>query len=302
MTDSPDKKDTLLSGKAALAGVIGFPVSHSKSPRLHGYWLRAYGIDGAYLPLSVAPDDLGTAVKGLQAAGFRGANVTVPHKEAVMAFCDEIDPLAQRIGAVNTLVFREDGKIHGSNTDGIGFLENLRQGSSLDFHGLRVGVLGAGGAARGILVALQHAGVSQIKLTNRTASRAEKLAEDLNNSRENAEAGLITVIDWDQKDRVLENCDLLINTTSLGMEGQPPLDLDFSALPENAVVTDIVYAPLITPLLAAAREKGYRIVDGLGMLLHQACPGFRAWFGREPEVTEALRRTVLGGETADREV
>ncbi|WP_120498275.1 shikimate dehydrogenase [Kiloniella sp. EL199] len=283
----------ILSGKARLAGVIGWPVSHSKSPRLHGYWLENLGIDGAYLPLAIEPENFEEALRGLMYSGFGGVNVTVPHKEAALTFCDEVDPLAKRIGAVNTIVFK-NGRSYGSNTDAFGFIENLKQGAenldfSLDFSGAKTVVLGAGGASRGVIVALQDAGVQNIILVNRTRERAEVLAADLSSSAD----GMITVADWDDRNDVLNGCDLLVNTTSLGMAGQPPLELSLDKLPKSCVVTDIVYAPLITPLLALAKERGNKIVDGLGMLLHQARPGFEAWFGEKPKVTEGLRKFVL---------
>ncbi len=276
------------SGQTLFSGVLGFPVSHSKSPRLHSYWLQCYGIDGAYLPLCVAPDDLERAVRGLVAVGFRGANVTLPHKEKVMAFCDGLDPLAVRMGAVNTLVFQE-GKIYGRNSDGFGFIENIRQSVSFDLQGKRAAVLGAGGAARAVLVALQDAGVTEITVVNRTEERARKLAEDTKTN-----GCTLSVLSWANRSRMMIDCDLLVNTTSLGMTGQPPLDLDFSHLSPQTVVNDLVYAPLITPFLAQARARGARIVDGLGMLLHQARPGFEAWFGHPPAVTEDIRQVVMG--------
>ncbi|WP_085906400.1 shikimate dehydrogenase [Kiloniella majae] len=285
----------ILSGKARLAGVIGWPISHSKSPRLHGYWLEKLGIDGAYLPLAIEPENFEDALCGLMYSGFGGVNVTVPHKEAALKFCDEVDPLAKRIGAVNTIVFK-DGRSYGSNTDAFGFIENLRQDVentdfSLDFSGAKAVVLGAGGASRGVIVALQDAGVKNIILVNRTKERAEVLAADLSSGAD----GMITVADWKDRNEVLNGCDLLVNTTSLGMAGQPPLELSLDKLPKSCVVTDIVYAPLVTPLLGLAEKRGNKIVDGLGMLLHQARPGFEAWFGEKPEVTEDLRKFVLEG-------
>jgi len=276
----------ILTGKARLAGVIGWPVGHSRSPRLHGYWLEKMGIDGAYLPLAVAPDDLAEAVRALPKLGFRGVNLTIPHKEAVIPLLDGIDPLAARIGAVNTLIIKEDGTIEGRNTDAFGFLENVRRGAP-DWNpsqGPAV-VIGAGGAARAVIAALTDAGVGELRLVNRSRERAERLAQDL--------GGPIVVGDWDRRAALLDGAALLVNTTSLGMAGQPPLDLDLAALPVSAVVTDIVYVPLETPLLATARQRGNRTVDGLGMLLWQAVPGFSAWFGQQPEVTDALRAFVL---------
>lgn len=278
----------ILTAKAAVAGVMGWPVGHSRSPRLHGWWLDRYGIDGAYIPLAVPPGRVAEAVRALPALGLRGANVTVPHKEAVIAACDQVDPVARRIGAVNTLVVAEDGTIEGRNTDGFGFMENLRA----DRPDWRAGagpavVLGAGGAARAILVALADAGAPEIRLLNRTRDRAETLAAEL--------GGPVRVLPWEERAFALDGAALVVNTTTQGMGGQPALDLDLGRLPPAALVTDIVYTPLHTPLLKAAMERGNPVVDGLGMLLHQARPGFEAWFGRVPEVTPELRRFVLEG-------
>lgn len=276
----------IVSGKARLAGVMGWPVGHSLSPRLHGFWLEKYGIDGAYLPLAVKPEDCGAAIRMLPRLGFAGANVTVPHKETAFRTVDELEPLARRIGAVNTLVVRDDGSILGRNTDAFGFIENLKAGApGWNPAAGPAAVLGAGGAARAVVAALVDAGVPELRLVNRSVDRAEKLAADL--------GGPIRVSAWDDRARALDGAALLVNTTSLGMKGQPPLDLDLAPLPPEALATDIVYAPLITPLLAAARMRGNPVVDGLGMLLHQARPGFAAWFGREPEVTPDLRNFVL---------
>ena len=272
-----------LSGNAALAGVIGWPVGHSRSPRLHGYWLEQYAIDGAYVPLAVAPDRFDEALKGLQAAGFRGVNVTVPHKEAAFRACDTIDPDAERIGAVNTIMFSDNGLVQGSNTDAFGFIENIRQ--VIAWPGGVAVVLGAGGAARAVCVALIDAGATEIRLINRTRSRAERLSKEFGE--------VIRVEDWENRSDAQSSASLLVNTTSLGMTGQPPLDLDLDALPTSAIVNDIVYTPLETPLLKLARKRGNIPVDGLGMLLHQARPGFEAWFGTAPQVTEALRDFVL---------
>lgn len=273
----------ILSGTARLAGVMGWPISHSRSPRLHGHWLDHYGIDGAYVPLAVPPEKFEAALAGLQAAGFRGVNVTVPHKEAAFRACDELDADAERIGAVNTIVFAEDGRVKGSNTDAFGFIENIRQ--SIEWSGGVALVLGAGGAARAICVALMDAGATEIRLLNRTRARAEGLAAEF--------GAIVKVEDWSRRSDAQEDVSLLVNSTSLGMTGQPPLDLSLDRLPRTAIVNDIVYAPLETPLLAAARARGNPVVDGLGMLLHQARPGFEAWFGTAPAVTDALRDFVL---------
>lgn len=265
---------------------MGWPVSHSRSPRLHGYWLRRYGVDGAYIPLPVRPADFATALLALPKLGFVGANVTVPHKEAALATVDRANAEARRIGAVNTVIVAADGALEGRNTDGFGFVENLR-GSIQDWQAAAgpAVIIGAGGAARAIAVALLDAGAPLLRLVNRTADRAERLAADINGSAH--------VYDWADRTRALADAALLVNTTTLGMTGEPPLELDLEGLPTAAVVNDVVYSPLDTPLLAAARARGNRAVDGLGMLLHQARPGFAAWFGVEPEVTPELRRFVL---------
>lgn len=271
---------TILSGTARLAGITGWPVSHSRSPRLHGFWLHRHGIDGAYLPLPVDPAHFPEAIRGLMRSGFAGINVTIPHKVAAFAICDDVDETARRAGAVNTLVF-ENGRIKGSNTDGWGFLENLRA-QGVDASAGPALILGAGGSARAVAAVLLERGVP-VTVANRTRSRADELAREL--------PGL-TVIDWDARDRALPDQALLVNTTSLGMAGHPSVEIDLDRGARGLAVADIVYVPLETPLLAAARARQIRCVEGLGMLLHQAIPGFRAWFGVEPTVDEALRRFV----------
>ena len=276
------------SGRAVVAGVLGWPVAHSLSPRVHGFWLDRYGIDGAYVPLAVRPGDGASALRALPHLGFAGANVTVPHKETALATVDEADEAARGLGAVNTVVVGKDGTLRGFNTDGLGFLESLgaeRPGWALA--GEVVVVLGAGGAARAVAWALAEAGAAEVRIVNRTAERAETLAASLGSSAR--------AVEWDDRADAIAGASLLVNATTLGMEGQPPLDLDLRALPRKAVVYDIVYAPLETGLLAAARARGNPAVDGLGMLLHQARLGFSAWFGREPEVNEELRAFVLTG-------
>lgn len=273
---------TILSGKARLAGIIGWPVEHSRSPRLHGFWLERHGIDGAYVPLPIRPDAFALAVRGLVAAGFAGANVTAPHKLAAFEICDTVAASARRAGAVNTLVF-QDGRITGRNTDGLGFVANLRAHGVDPAAGPAL-VLGAGGAARAVIAALQDARVT-VTVANRTRARADALARDL--------PGLV-VIDWAARSAAVADHALLVNTTSLGMAGHPPLALDLDAAPAGLAVADIVYVPLETPLLAAARARGLHPVEGLGMLLHQAVAGFAAWFGVTPVVDDALRRFVAG--------
>jgi shikimate dehydrogenase len=275
-----------LTGKAKLAGVMGWPVGHSRSPRLHGFWLRSYGIDGAYLPLPVKPENLEKALRALPLLGFSGCNLTIPHKEAALGLCDRLDSLAERVGAVNMVTVEPDGSLFGSNSDGYGFIENLRQGAP-DWRPEAgpVCLLGAGGAARALIVGLLDAGVPAIRLCNRSFHRAESLAEIF--------GPRVEAIEWEVRGAALEGASLLANATSLGMTGQPPLEIDLSPLPQGALVTDIVYSPLETPLLTAARACGLSAVDGLGMLLHQARPAFAAWFGQDPEVTQALRDFVL---------
>lgn len=275
-----------LSGRARLAGVMGWPVAHSRSPRLHGFWLRQYRIDGAYLPLAVRPDSFAAAVRALPLLGFRGTNVTVPHKEAALAAMDRVTDSARRIGAVNTILVDSEGRLEGWNTDGFGFLESLRaQRPGWQATAGPAVLLGAGGAARAIAVALADAGAPEIRLVNRTVERAERLAREI--------GGPFRIFGWPDRAAALAGAALLVNTTILGMTGQAPLDLVLDRLPPEAVVNDIVYAPLETPLLAAARGRGNPTVDGLGMLLHQARPGFAAWYGVEPEVSPALRAFVL---------
>lgn len=283
-----------IDGETRLAGVLGWPVAHSRSPRLHNYWLRHYGINGAYLPLPARPEHFAEAVMGLVRLGFAGANVTIPHKEAAFALCTRADESARKAGAANTLVFSASGEIAASNTDGFGFIEALRAGApGFDARRGPAVVLGAGGSARAVVQALVEAGTPEIRVVNRSAERAEKLAEALD--------AALRISDWRAVPRALEGAALLVNTTNLGMKGQPPLEIDLSPLPKSAVVNDIVYVPLETPLLRAARTRGHPAVDGLGMLLHQARAGFKAWFGRDPEVTDALRRHVAADLLAEME-
>jgi len=273
----------ILSGTTAVAGIMGWPIGHSRSPRLHGYWLREYGVDGVYLPLVASPEGIEAAFRGLPGLGFRGVNVTIPHKLSALAACDHVDDVAARIGAVNTIIIGEDGALSGTNTDAFGFLANLRQES--DWRGVEgpAVVLGAGGAARAVCVALLDAGVPEVRIANRTDSRAQALADEFG----------LTAFPWADRAAALDGAALVVNATSLGMTGQPMLDLPLDALPIDALVHDIVYAPLETELLTQARARGNPIVDGLGMLLHQARPGFEAWFGVSPDVTPALRNFVL---------
>jgi shikimate dehydrogenase len=274
------------------AGVMGWPVAHSLSPALHGHWLRRYGIDGHYEAFPVRPEELADAIARLRDEGFRGTNLTVPHKEAAMALVDNVDATARRIGAVNTLFVAEDGALNATNTDAYGLIENIRAARPDElkacFGGRTAVILGAGGAARAALVGLADIGVRDIRIVNRTVARAETLAEIIADLPIAVEA-----LDWAGRADALAEAGLLVNTTTLGMSGQAPLDIDLTHLPEDAIVNDIVYAPLETGLLAAARARGNPVVDGLGMLLHQARAGFRIWFGVDPEVDDDLRNAVL---------
>ena len=270
----------ILTGAARLAGVMGWPVAHSRSPRIHGYWLEEKGIDGAYLPLAVRPEALDAALSALPTLGFRGCNLTAPHKEAALARMDTLSETARRIGAVNTVTVAEDGALHGDNTDGYGFISHLRQEAPNWKPAAPVAVLGAGGAARAVVDALFAAGVPEIFLFNRSGERATALAEAVGET--------VRPLPWEQRAEVLADCGLLVNTTTLGQVGKPALDLDLGRLPADAAVYDLVYAPLETDLLKAARARRHMAVDGLGMLIHQARPGFGAWFGAEAEATAAL--------------
>jgi shikimate dehydrogenase len=278
-----------ITGTTRLAGIMGWPVGHSRSPLLHGFWLEETGIDGAYLPLPVRPDDIEQALRSLPVLGFRGCNLTIPHKQAALGVADRVDPLARRIGAANTIVVAPDGSLEASNTDAYGFRENLRESvPDWDPAAGPAIILGAGGSARAVVAALADAGVGEIRLINRTRSRAEAVAGDLATA-----ATRILVHSWDEANAVQDGAGLLVNTTSLGMAGEPALGLDLSPLPRSAPVVDIVYVPLETGLLASARRRGHPVVDGLGMLLHQGRPGFEAWFGAEVRVSRELRAAML---------
>ena len=272
-------------GDFRLAGLLGWPVSHSRSPLIHNPWIEQHKLKGAYVPLAVRPERLPDALKGLPALGFAGCNATIPHKEAVLRLMDEVDPIARRIGAVNTIVVGADGKLTGRNTDAFGFVESLRETDPAwrADAGPAV-VLGAGGGARAVVASLAERGAREIRVLNRTRTRAEALA---------AEFGApVAAQPWERRAEALADAALLVNATSQGMQGQPPLELALDRLPKRALVCDIVYIPLVTPLLAAARKRGNPTVGGLGMLLHQARAAFAAWFGVMPEVTPELRRLV----------
>ncbi len=271
--------------KIPLAGVIGAPISHSKSPKLHGYWLNKYGIDGHYVHLHIEQSDLKDALAHMPKMGFVGANVTIPHKEAVLELADEVSDRAAMIGAANTLSFRPDGTIHADNTDGYGFIENLKAHSNWDPKAGAAVVLGAGGAARAVVYSLLEEGVREIRLLNRTRERAQALQSEF--------GARIIVEDWERVDLCLEGARTIVNTTSLGMVGNHDLTLSLDLLDADAVVTDLVYTPLETSLLRQAKARGCQTVDGLGMLLYQAAPGFERWFKHMPEVDEALRQHML---------
>lgn len=269
-----------------LAGVIGHPIAHSRSPALHGYWLKRYGIKGHYIPMDIAQADLAEALRMLPKLGFVGINVTIPHKEAVLQLADIVTDRAALIGAANTLIFRKDGKIHADNTDGAGFMANLRQHApQWQPQTGPAAILGAGGAARAVVAALFEVGVPEIRIANRTRPRAEALRQDF--------GAKLVVYDWTQANQMLEGAALVVNTTSLGMSGKAEFHVPLDGLDRHAVVTDLVYTPLDTQFLIQARARGCHTVDGLGMLLHQAAPGFERWFDRRPEVDEATRQAVL---------
>ena len=266
------------------AGVVGHPVKHSRSPIIHGYWLEQFGINGRYDRYDVKPEDFSHFVKTLSEQSLQGVNVTIPHKEAAFLALDEATDRARRLKAANTLWF-ENGKLWGDNTDSIGFLANLDQGNpGWDINAKSALILGAGGAARAIIAGLQERNIEKITIVNRTRERAEELAL--------MSGGQVAIAEWSKVSFQLESADLVVNTTSLGMSGQPDLDLSLDPLGRNALVTDIVYVPLETNLLKQARLRGNPVVDGLGMLLHQAVPGFEHWFGKRPVVTDALRHLV----------
>lgn len=269
-----------------LAGVIGAPIAHSKSPLLHGHWLKTYSLRGFYIPMEVSADNLAQVLHALPKAGFVGVNITIPHKLAVLEIADLVTDRATLIGAANTLIFRQDGKIHADNTDGYGFIENLRQNAP-DWNPAAgpAAVLGAGGAARAVIASLLDVGVPQIMISNRTRITAEALQHDFGKR--------LRVVDWVQAGNMLEDAATVVNTTSLGMVGKPELRVPLDGLQKGALVTDLVYAPLQTRLLRVAQEMGCVTVDGLGMLLHQAVPGFERWFGQRPVVDAATRAAVL---------
>ena len=275
-----------MTNKIPLAGVIGAPISHSKSPRLHGYWLRRYGIKGHYIPMEIASGDLPDVLKTLPKAGFVGLNVTIPHKEHVLSLADVVTDRAALMGAANTLTWRADGKLQADNTDGQGFIDNIRENApEWSASDGPVAVIGAGGAARAVVAALLEAGAPEIRISNRTKTRAEALRQEFGTK--------LTVVDWVQAGNMFDGAATVVNASSLGMVGRPEMRLPLDALSKDALVTDLVYTPLETGLLSVAKEKGCRTVDGVGMLLYQAAPGFERWFGVRPEIDEEVRQIVL---------
>jgi shikimate dehydrogenase len=270
-----------------IAAVIGSPIAHSRSPALHGHWLKRYGIEGYYVPLDISAGHLESAIRMMPNLGFVGANVTIPHKEKVLGIADLVTDRAAVMGAANTLIFRADGKIHADNTDGYGFTENLRQGvPDWDPMAGPATVIGAGGAARAVIASLIDIGVSDIRLTNRTRARSDALRQEFGTK--------ITVYDWVQAGTAIDDARTVVNASSLGMTGKSEFRVPLDGLLEDAVVTDLVYTPLDTAFLKSARERGCRTVDGLGMLLHQAAPAFERWFGVRPDVDDEARAAVLG--------
>ena len=273
-----------LTGAGKIAGVVGWPIRHSLSPLLHGYWLDELKIDGALVPLAIPREGFARTVLALRRAGFTGVNVTVPHKEAAFALADVTDAAAEMAGAANLLIFHADGRIEGRNTDTVGLRESLRENME-SLKDKTVVLLGAGGAARGGLLALDALNAGRIHLLNRSPGKAAQLAMALKNAvKSDIQPGALE--DWAN---VAGHADLIVNSTSAGMKGQPPLDLDLALLRKDAVVLDIVYNPLETPLLKTAKARGLKTIDGLGMLMHQAAPSFEAFFGVRPKVTPGLR-------------
>lgn len=277
MTDLP---------RIPLAGVIGHPIAHSRLPALYGYWLRRYGLAGHYVPLDVSQNDLAEALGLLPRLGFVGLNVADPHREAILGIADIVTDRAALIGAANTLIFRRDGKLHADNTEGAGFIANLKQcAPDWDPSSGPAALFGAGGAARAVVAALLEVGVPELRIANRTRLKAETLRADF--------GARLIVHDWNQAGQMLEDAALVVNTTPIGMSGKPDFQFGFDALTRDSVVTDLVSTPVITQFLAEAEARGCKIVDGLGTVLHQAAPAFERWFDRRPDIDEATRRAVV---------
>lgn len=268
-----------------MAGVMGWPVMHSRSPKLHNFWFAERDLPGTYVPLAIRPDGLRAALRALQPLGFAGCNLTIPHKEAAMGIVDEIDATARRIGAISCVVVRPDGTLVGSNNDGYGYIEGLLQEQpAWRADAGPIVVIGSGGGARAVVYSLAERGAREIRLINRSPERAQILARDF--------GGPVTTLPWSERHDAIADAAMLVNTTSQGMVGQSPLDLKLDRLPRGALVSDIIYIPRATPLLAAAQARGNPTVNGLGMLLHQARPAWKAWFGIEPQVTPELRALI----------
>lgn len=269
-----------------LAGVVGWPIGHSKSPRIHSYWLKKLEIQGYYIPIGLRPENFESGIRSLPKLGFRGANITIPYKETILALATSVSDRASLIGAANTIVFGKDGSIRADNTDGYGFIENIRQHTP-DWRGANgpAVVLGAGGASRAVVSALLSDGAPEVRISNRTKHRADIIKEQF--------GAKVTVVDWARVNEAFDGASTIVNTTSLGMVGNPELRVKLDAAPAYAIVNDIVYTPIETELLAQAKSHGLRTVDGVGMLLHQAVPGFESWFDWRPEVDEQVRRLVL---------
>ncbi|HMH19055.1 MAG TPA: shikimate dehydrogenase [Burkholderiales bacterium] len=268
-----------------LAGVMGWPVMHSRSPMLHNYWFKQHSLTGTYVPLAIRPEGLAAALRALHPLGFSGCNLTIPHKQEAMKIVDDVDALAKAIGAISCVVVRPDGSLAGTNNDCYGFIHNLKQEQpSWRADSGPVVVIGAGGGSRAVCYGLAREGAKEIRLVNRTFAHAKALADEF--------GGPIKVLPWEQRHDVLEDAATVVNTTSCGMVGQPMLDIKLDKLPKNALAADIIYIPLETPFLAAARKRGNRTVNGLGMLLNQGRPAWKAWFGIEPEVTPELRAMI----------
>ncbi|WP_310625216.1 shikimate dehydrogenase [Limnohabitans sp.] len=274
------------SNQFKLAGVMGMPVFQSRSPILHNYWIKKYNLKGAYGHFPVQIENVEAAVRGLSALGLIGCNITQPHKLMAMKLMDQLSPMAQRIGAINCIVVQPDGSLHGFNNDGFGYIQSLKDAKpTWRADDGPITVIGAGGAARAVVISLLDEGAKEIRLINRTRAKADELAS--------VEPRIVKTYDWQERHAAMEGAAMLVNTTNQGMYGQPPLEISLDTLPKTAMVSDLIYIPLETPLLAAARERGHLTVNGLGMLLNQAIPAFEAWFGVKPEITEELRQAIL---------
>jgi shikimate dehydrogenase len=272
--------------KFTLAGVMGMPINQSRSPILHNYWIARHGLRGAYGHFPVEAKNLEAAIRGLSALGLAGCNVTQPHKVEALKLMDVVDPLAQRMGAINCIVVQADGSLHGFNHDGYGYIQSLKDADP-DWRADAgpIVVLGAGGASRAVVLSLIDHGATDIRLVNRTLDKAQALAAGSEH--------IVKVVPWAERNSAMEGCALLVNTTNQGMYGQPPLDVNLDALPQSAMVSDAIYIPLETPLLEAARLRGNKTANGLGMLLNQARPAFKSWFGVMPDITDELKQAVL---------